>query len=158
MSLFNVLTLVVASLALVVSVINALYTWSKDRPRVDISFVAYGGDALGLSIVNAGHRPLYVMDIDFMREDGTREALFLDWILIEEDVVERHGPARLLQPWEPLQYTVPADRVRRAVDRGYVWISVYDTGRRAHRERIPDSIRRRLESPPEASDAAAASD
>lgn len=158
MSLVEVLTLVIAGLALLVSVVNALYAWNKDRSRIDISLVTLGRSTLELSIVNAGHRPLYVMDIAFTREDGAyRYPLFVDWVLIEEHVVER-GRARLLQPWEPLRLAVPAETVRSALDSGYTWISVYDTRRRAHRERISDSIRRTLDSPPEASGLAAASD
>ena len=154
MSTEDVLTLVIASLALLVALSTALYDRSKDRPHVEISF-AVGTDWVEVSVVNAGHRPLYVMHAAFAREDGGLGRPLLVRLRLIEERIKAEGRGRVLQPWEPLQFTVPAEMMRTVLADGYTQISVRDSRGSEHQERVPDWVLRKLDEPPGEPDAVA---
>jgi hypothetical protein len=143
-SLSDVLTLIVAVLALIVSVGKVLYDIRQDRPRVEIHLSTLGSDAMGVSVVNAGDRSLYLTFVGFAKGGaGVNLDAFVDDVLDApsdaNEVIAQSKRVEALQPWQQVEYTVPAELLQRRLSQGFKWIAVHDS-RRKYRQKVPSWV------------------
>jgi hypothetical protein len=134
----QVITLIIAVYAALVSSFAAWYAWWKDRPRLVLQY-GHGGLSLIVIVVNVGHRPVYLTFAGHASPPGEPRLHLTPFEFIEvvkDTEWEAPGPV-LLEAGEPREYRIRHKDLQERVDEGLTWI-VVRTATTWHSEPLPN--------------------
>ncbi len=121
-------TEILGILGFVLSVSLATREILKDRVKIAFTFGAITGRELRVSVINASRRAVYLDDAGFTTPSGAPSRLTIPFDLeIVDEEATFLGPARVLQPGEPLQLRVTRDLLDVYLQKDVTTVSVRTT-------------------------------